>query len=460
MKKYDAIVIGSGQAGTPLAKKLAESGLKTALIEERWVGGTCVNDGCSPTKAMIASARMAYLIRQSKSLGIISGKPKIDISSIIDRKDSIVHKMRSNVETGIQETPNLDLIYGTAAFTGEKNILVKLANGKEQALAAKQFFINTGAKPRIPDIEGINKIDYLTSTTILNLRQIPKHLLIIGTGYVGMELGQMFGRFGSKVTLLEKGHRILLKEDEDIANEMEHILSNEGIDIITSCEVKKLSKTGERIQAVVEINTKMKTIACSHVLVASGRQPQTEKLNLSSAGVRVSEKGYIEVDEFLQTSANGIFALGDVNGGPPFTHISYDDYRIVIHNQTKKSKLSSKNRILPYCMFTDPQLGRVGMTEQEAKRKKLKIRVASMPNSAVARAIETGDTRGMMKAILDAKNGTILGASILGTEGGEVASVIQMAMQGGITWMQLRDGIFAHPTFSESLNNLFMFPEA
>jgi pyruvate/2-oxoglutarate dehydrogenase complex dihydrolipoamide dehydrogenase (E3) component len=460
MKNYDAIVIGSGQAGTPLSKKLAASGLKTALIEERWVGGTCVNDGCSPTKAMIASARMMYLFGQSKNLGIISAKPKTDISSVVDRKDRIVHKMRSNVEQGLIDTKNLDLIYGTAAFSGEREITVTQTDGKEQILSAQQFFINTGAQPRVPDIDGITDIDYLTSTTILDLRQIPKHLLIIGTGYVGMEMGQMFSRFGSKVTLLENKHRILLKEDEDIASEMARIFSDEGINIHTHCVVKKLSRTGDGIRAVVEINKKTKTILCSHVLVASGRKPQTEKLNLAIAGVRVSERGYIEVDEFLQTSAKGIFALGDVNGGPPFTHISYDDYRIVIHNQTQKSKLSTKNRVLPYCMFTDPQLGRVGMSEQDAKRNKLKIRVASMPNTAVARAIETGDTRGMMKAVVDAKNGRILGAAILGTEGGEVATVIQMAMMGGITWMQLRDGVFAHPTFSESINNLFMFPEA
>jgi pyruvate/2-oxoglutarate dehydrogenase complex dihydrolipoamide dehydrogenase (E3) component len=460
MKKYDAIVIGSGQAGTPLSKALAESGLKTALIEERWVGGTCVNDGCSPTKAMIASARLAYMIGKSQDLGITTEKPGINISSIVDRKDKIVHRMRANSEEGILETKNLDLLYGTATFSGKNEIKISLQDGGEQVLSANHIFINTGAKPNIPEISGISNIDYLTSTTILNLREIPEHLLIIGAGYVGMEFGQMFRRFGSKVTMIEKAHRIMLKEDEDISAEMNEILSAEGIKILTDCQIKRLAKIKDGIRATIEIDKKEKTISCSHVLIATGRQPQSEKLNLESAGVTTSEKGYIKVDAFLQTSAKGIFALGDVNGGPPFTHIAYDDYRIVIHNMTNKNRLSTKDRLLPYCMFTDPQLGRIGITEQEAKRNKLDIRVASMPNSVVARAIETGDTRGLMKAVVDAKSGKILGASILGSEGGEIATVLQMAMMGGITWMQIRDSVFAHPTFSESLNNLFMFPEA
>ncbi len=459
IKKYDAIVIGSGQAGTPLSKKLADTGRKTALIEQRWVGGTCVNDGCSPTKAMIASARLAYLIGKGDELGVNTGKLKIDIAKILERKDEIVNRMRKNSEDGILQTKNLDLIYGTASFSGDKEIAVALNGGGETMFAAEEIYINTGAKPAIPEITGLDHIDYLTSTSIMELKQIPEHLLIIGTGYVGMEFGQMYRRFGSKVTMLETSKRLMPKEDEDIARAIEEIFVDEGISILKDCQLKEFRKTGKKIKAYAVIDGQKKIITCTHVLVAAGRRPQTEMLNPSKAGIEVDKRGYIKVDRFLETTAKGVFALGDVNGGPPFTHIAFDDYRIIIHNISNKAKRDTDNRLLPHCMFTDPQLGRVGITEQEAKKKGLDILVASMPNTAVARAIEMGDTRGLMKAVVDKKTGQILGASILGTEGGEVVTVLQMAMLGGITWQEVHDGVFAHPTFSESLNNLFAFPD-
>lgn len=459
IKKYDAIVIGSGQAGTPLSKKLAETGRRTALIEQRWVGGTCVNDGCSPTKAMIASARLAYLIGKGDELGVNTGKLKIDIAKILERKDEIVNRMRKNSEDGILQTKNLDLIYGTASFSGDKEITVALNGGGETMFAAEEIYINTGAKPAIPEITGLDHIDYLTSTSIMELKQIPEHLLIIGTGYVGMEFGQMYRRFGSKVTMLETSKRLMPKEDEDIARAIEKIFVDEGISILKDCQLKEFRKTGKKIKAYAVIDGQKKIITCTHVLVAAGRRPQGEMLNPSKAGVELDKRGFIKVDRFLETTAKGVFALGDVNGGPPFTHIAFDDYRIIIHNISNKAKRDTDNRLLPYCMFTDPQLGRVGITEQEAKKKGLDILVASMPNTAVARAIEMGDTRGLMKAVVDKKTGQILGASILGTEGGEVVTVLQMAMLGGITWQEVHDGVFAHPTFSESLNNLFAFPD-
>ena len=459
MKKYDAIVIGSGQAGTPLSKKLAESGLKTALIEQRWVGGTCVNDGCSPTKAMIASARVAYLARKSKEMGITTGKIAVDIATILSRKNEIVQRMRGNSEKGIKKTNGLDLIFGSASFSNQNEITVKLNAGGQIILSADQFFINTGAKPFIPKIQGLEDIDYLTSTTILDLEEIPEHLLIIGSGYVGLEFAQMYKRFGSEVTVLSRSERLMSREDTDISEEIEKILTEEDILLLKKSTLQSFEKSGRKITASYLKNGKTATLTCSHVLIAAGRVPQTENLNLNVTAVKRDEKGYIEVNEFLETSAKGIFALGDVNGGPPFTHIAFDDYRIAIHNITKTSKISTKDRILPYCMFTDPQLGRVGLTEREARAKGLDIIVATMPNSAAARAIENGDTRGMMKAVVDAKSGKILGASILGTEGGEVVSVLQMAMLGGIKWQQIHDCIFAHPTYSESLNNLFMFPD-
>ena len=456
MKKYDAIVIGSGQAGTPLSKKLAESGLKTALIEKRWVGGTCVNDGCSPTKAMVASAKMAWNVRNSKNLGIITGDFKVDIQKILKRKDDIVHLMRGNSEDGILKTPKLDLIYGNASFIGKKELLVKLNDGSEQEICADKIFINSGDRPATPEIDGLSQIDFLTSTTILELAEIPEHLLIVGGGYIGLEFGQMYSRFGSKVTIVVPSDRLLPKEDADIAEEMQKIFALEQIDILVKSKVSSLKKNGKIIHAEIDVDGKNKKIAFSHLLIATGRIPQTAELGLKLTGVKTDEAGHIKVNSRLETSCKGIYALGDVKGGPAFTHIAYDDYRIIRKNLLENGNLTTTGRPVPYCMFTDPQLGRIGITEQEAREKGLNILVATMPNSSVARAIETGDERGMLKAVVDAKTGKILGASVLAEEGGEIVTILQMAMMGGIPWQKIKDSVFAHPTYAESLNNLFM----
>lgn len=456
MQHYDAIVIGSGQAGTPLSKKLAESGLKTALIEKRWVGGTCVNDGCSPTKAMIASAKAAWSVYHNKKLGIITDHFYVDFSAITKRKDDIVHRMRSNSEKGIKQTENLDLHYGIATFSGKKEITVTLNDGGSLVLTADKFFINTGEKPSIPKIEGIENIDYLTSTSIMELESIPEHLLVLGSGYIGLEFGQMFKRFGSKVTILEPSERILKKEDEDIAEEVVKILTEENIEVLTKTKAIAVAKNGDQIDVTIEKDGKKTQHSCSHILVATGRKPQTKELSLEKTGVETDEKGYIKVNDKLETTATDIYALGDVKGGPAFTHISYDDYRIITENVINQGNASIKDRLVPYCMFIDPQLGRVGMTEQEARKQGLDILVATMKNDSVARSIETGDERGMMKAVVDAKTKQILGASVLAEQGGEIATILQMAMMGNVTYDRIRDGVFAHPTYAESLNNLFM----
>jgi pyruvate/2-oxoglutarate dehydrogenase complex dihydrolipoamide dehydrogenase (E3) component len=454
--KYDAIVIGSGQAGTPLSKKLAEAGFKTALIEKRWVGGTCVNDGCSPTKAMIASAKLAWSVANSDVLGVHVGSYTVDLREILERKNEIVHRMRGNSEKGILETDNLDLIYGTASFTAEKEITVKLNTGEVQVLTADKFFLNVGEHPMIPDIEGIDEVEYLTSTSIMELQEIPEHLVIIGSGYIALEFGQMYRRFGSKVTILEQSERILHREDEDIAAEVVKIFTEEEIEIITDCKVELIKKEGDGLNIFVSVDETAKNISCSHVLVGAGRKPNTADLGLAIAGVHTDEKGYIQVNDKLETTAEGIYALGDAKGGPAFTHIAYDDYRIIRKNVIDKGDVSIKDRLVPYCMFIDPQLGRVGITEQEARESGKNIIVATLPNTSVARSIETGDTRGMMKAVIDADTRKILGASVLAPEGGEVVTILQMAMIGGITYDQIKEGVFAHPTYAESLNNLFM----
>ncbi|WP_316832098.1 mercuric reductase [Pedobacter aquatilis] len=456
MKKYDAIIIGAGQAGVPLAKKLAQAGKKTALIEKRLIGGTCINDGCTPTKAMIASARTAYQARNAAALGVTVGKVKVNLKKIIQRKDKIVESFRTSSEKGIANTSGLDLYMGEATFVGKKQILVTHPDGKQESLTAELIFINTGAETIIPEIEGLADIDFLTSTTMLELKTVPKHLVIIGGNYIGLEFGQMFSRFGSKVTILEKSDRILSKEDEDVANMMSDILIEEKIDIITSVKVNSFSREKSKTKINIKVGNKTRQLKASHILLAVGRKPQTASLGLALCGIKTDDKGHVLVNDKLETNVKGIYALGDVKGGPAFTHIAYNDYTIVYRNLIEGTNFSSKDRPVPYCMFTDPQLGRIGLSETEAKAKKLNYRVAVLPMSAVARGIETGETRGMMKAVIDPKSGKILGAAILAAEGGEVMSVIQMAMEGGISYAQLRYCVFAHPTYSESLNNLFM----
>ena len=455
MKKYDAIIIGSGQAGNPLAKKLAAEGWRTAIIEKSLVGGTCVNYGCTPTKTMVASARMAFLARNGKEYGAAVNGVRVNIKTIISRKDKVVTQFHDSAERQLKKTKGLDLIYGEASFTGKKTINIKLNKGGKQALTARYIFINTGLRPAIPKIGGIETVNYLTSTTIMEIKELPKHLVIVGGGYVGLEFGQMFRRFGSKITILDASPRFLPKEDEDIADNLLQILKEEGINIYTNAEVIHVKKNTQIVVKAI-IDKRMRTFQCSDLLIAGGRVPNTDALNLEAAGIMVSELGYIQVNNNLETSVKGVYALGDVKGGPAFTHIAYNDHLIVAENILRNRKTTIKDRPVPYCMFTDPELGRVGMTENEARAKGYKIDIATLPMKYVARAIETGDTRGMMKAVVDKKTGKILGVAIISTEGGEIMSVMQMAMAGGITHRELREMVFAHPTYAESINNLFM----
>ncbi|OCX50896.1 mercuric reductase [Mucilaginibacter sp. PPCGB 2223] len=456
MKKYDAIIIGAGQAGTPLAKKLANAGMKTAIIEKRFVGGTCINDGCTPTKTWVASAKAVYIAQNAGKLGVPIRDYAVNMPVIKKRKDEIVAQFRGGSQHGLEDTKGIDLIFGEAVFTGKKTLSIKLKNGGTQEMTADKIFINAGCKTAVPDIEGLSTIDYLTSTSILELTTVPENLLIIGASYISMEFGQMFRRFGSKVTMLEQSKRILPREDEDIADEMTRILEAEQIKIYTGARATSFKKVGDHIEAHISVGDKKHVFTYSHVLVAAGRIPQTDALNLKATGVKTDERGYIKVNNKLETNVKGIYALGDVKGGPAFTHISYNDYVIVYLNLVEKAKLSIKNRLVPYCMFTDPPLGRVGISEAEAKQQGLKYKIAKLPMAHVARAIETGDTRGFMKAVVDAKTKRILGVAVLGQEGGEIMSVLQMAMMGGITYDEIRYMVFAHPTYSESLNNLFM----
>jgi pyruvate/2-oxoglutarate dehydrogenase complex dihydrolipoamide dehydrogenase (E3) component len=458
MRTYDAIIIGSGQGGTPLAKKLAKAGYKTALLEKEFIGGTCVNRGCTPTKTMIASARIAWLLNNSKQMGIHTGSLAVDIEKVIERKDKIVESFRERSEANLESIAGLDIIYGEASFTGSKMIRLITAQGKNVLLTAENIFINAGSTPTIPEIRGIEEINYLTSTTILDLKVVPEHLLIIGGSYIALEFGQMYRRFGSKVTIVEQAAGFLEKEDEEVAAELKKILEDEGINILTAAELRSIKKNtpNNSLTAIMNMDGHRKSVTCSHVLLAVGRSPRTKSLNLHLAGVKTSQKGFIRVNNRLQTNIKGIYALGDIKGGPAFTHISYNDHLVIMGNLLGNKPASIKNRMVPYCMFTDPQLGRIGITEKEAKAQGLKYQVAMIKMDKVARAIETGDTRGLIKAVVDIKSGRILGVAVLGSQGGEIMAVLQMAMMGKITYPEIRNMVFAHPTYAESLNNLFM----
>jgi pyruvate/2-oxoglutarate dehydrogenase complex dihydrolipoamide dehydrogenase (E3) component len=459
--KFDAVIIGSGQGGTPLAKALAEAGWKAALVEHQYVGGSCINFGCTPTKTMIASARVAHLVNRAKDYGVNAAFSSIDLEAVLKRKRDIVESFRSGSRKGILSTEGLTLYKGFGSFVGEKTLEVTMNEGPSMRLAADTFIINTGTSPAVPSISGLDQVSALNSTTIMEIDQLPKHLIIIGGGYIGLEFGQMFKRFGSKVTIVHRGRQLLSREDEDVAEEMAKVLKSEGIDILLNTQpVNALYTPESGFQITVNSDGQEKTLEGSHLLLAAGRLPNTAGLNLETTGILTDQKGYITVNGRFETSAPGIYAIGDVKGGPAFTHIAYDDYRILRKNLLENGNASTNGRLVPYVVFTDPQLGRVGLTEQEARSLGYKIKVAKIPMKWVARALETDETKGLMKAVVDAETDQILGAAILGIEGGEVMAVLQVAMRGKLPYTTIRDGAFAHPTLAESLNNLFMALES
>ncbi len=455
---YDAVIIGVGQAGNPLASALAEAGKRVALIERDAVGGTCINWGCTPTKTMIASARVAYLAKRGADFGVEAGPVSVDLIKVRQRKRDVVEEFRSSIENKFKKSDKIDLIYGDAKFTGPQSVEIALRSGGMQAVTAPLVFINTGARPTVPPMDGLDTVDFLDSTSVMELGAVPEHLIILGGSYIALEFGQMFRRFGSQVSIIERSGRILEREDADVSEEMTKILTEDGIEILTGTKAVKAAKTTDGgVTLTLSIsNGGEKTLTGSHLLVAVGRTPNTDKLGLDAAGIVKNDHGYITVSDTLETNVPGVYALGDVKGGPAFTHISYDDFRIIESNLLKGGHRAMSDRPVPYTVFTDPQLGRVGLTEDEAKKAGKSIRVAKIPMTEVARAIETDETRGFMKAIVDTDTKQILGAAILAVDGGEVMAVLEVAMLGHLPYTTLRDAVLAHPTLAESLNNLFM----
>jgi pyruvate/2-oxoglutarate dehydrogenase complex dihydrolipoamide dehydrogenase (E3) component len=455
-RRYDAVVIGSGQGGNPLARALAESGRKMALVEREHVGGTCINEGCTPTKTMIASAKVAYFDRRSADYGIQNGPVTVDMVRVRQRKRDIVESFRGGSERRL-ERAGVDLLWGEASFVGPKELQVHLNSGETIQLSANDIFLNVGARPASPPIEGLESVPTLNSTTIMELEEVPEHLLVLGGGYVGLEFAQMFRRFGSEVTVVQRGKQLLSREDSDVAEAVAEIMRQDGIEVLLQTQAQRVEHSDDgTIRLRVEMpRGQQRTLLGSHLLVAAGRPPNTEKLNLEVVGIETDKRGQIKVNERLETNVEGVYALGDVKGGPAFTHISYDDFRVIRTNLIDGGEATIAERLVPYTVFIDPQLGRVGLGEQEARDKGFNIRVAKMPMSYVARALEVDEPRGMMKAVVDADTDRILGCAVLGIEGGEIAAMIQIAMMGKVRYTTLRDAVFAHPTLAESLNNLF-----
>jgi pyruvate/2-oxoglutarate dehydrogenase complex dihydrolipoamide dehydrogenase (E3) component len=452
---FDAIVIGSGQGGNPLAKALAKAGKRTAVVEREHVGGTCVNEGCTPTKTMIASGRVAYLARRGGDFGVDCGPVAIDMVKIRERKRAIVKSFREGNERGLKETDCDAIVMGEASFVGPKLVQVACNGGGERVLRADLIFINTGLRSTVPKIDGLADVPYLDNRSVMELGKVPEHLIVLGGGYIGLEFGQLFRRLGSAVTIVHSHAKLLTREDDDVADEVQKILEEDGIEVVLNASATSVRREDPGIAVAVASGGTERIVSGSHLLLAVGRTPNTDRLNPTASGIECDEHGFIRVNEYLETNVPGVYAIGDVKGGPAFTHISYDDYRIAEANVLKGERKSIAGRMVPYTVFIDPQLGRIGLTEREAREQGKKIRVAKMPASWIARALESDESRGLMKVVVDAESEQILGAAMLTVDGGEMASMVQIAMMGKLPYTALRDATWSHPTWSEALNTVF-----
>jgi pyruvate/2-oxoglutarate dehydrogenase complex dihydrolipoamide dehydrogenase (E3) component len=457
---YDAIVVGTSWGGRFLPMAFAEAGRKVALVERDHLGGTCVNTGCTPTKTMVASARVAYLARRGADYGVHTGPISVDMPTVHRRKQGIVEGARSRFAS-LVEVSGLDLLLGEAHFVAPKALEIRLKDGERRQITAPTIILDVGARPALPAIRGIESVPVLDSSSIMELGAVPEHLLIVGSGYVGLEFGQMFRRFGSQVTIIQRNPRLLMSEDEDVSDGVAEIFREDGITLLTSATPQQVERLGDGcLRLTVRAPQGERQLIGSHLLAAVGRVPNTEGPVPEAAGIQLDREGYIQVNGHLETNVPGIYALGDVKGGPAFTHIAYDDVRILRTNLLEHGNASTRDRIVPYTIFIDPQLGRVGMGEAEASRRGHNIRVAKLPMENVPRAIETGETRGFMKAVVDADTQQILGCAILGPEGGEIMTIIQVAMMGKLPYTALRNATFTHPILAEGLNALFMTLDA
>ena len=445
MNRYDAIIIGTGQSGPPLAARLATAGMRVAVIERGRFGGTCVNNGCTPTKAMVASAYVARLARTADSYGVeIAGPVKVDMARVKARKDAIVRKSSESVERWMRSLPNASVLLGHARFIDANTIAV----GSEK-LMAQRIFIDVGGRPLVPKMPGLDGVSYLTSETIMDVDDVPDHLIVVGGSYIGLEFGQMFRRFGSRVTIVEMGPRLVGREDADVSDAVKEILTAEDIDVRVDARCLAVSPLDNGVAIDLDCHSGAPKVGGTRLLLAVGRVPNTDGLGLAEAGIETDERGYIEVDDELRTSAPHVYALGDCNGRGAFTHTSYNDYEIVADNLLRGATRKVTDRVPIYALFIDPPLGRVGMSETEARREGFEILSGRRPMTLVARAVEKGETQGFMKVTIDAKTKRILGAAILGVGGDEVVHSLVDAIYAGLTSTAVEHGVRIHPTVSE-----------
>jgi pyruvate/2-oxoglutarate dehydrogenase complex dihydrolipoamide dehydrogenase (E3) component len=453
-ERFEILILGSGKGGKLLAWDMARSGRRTAVVERRYVGGSCPNINCLPSKNEIWSAKVAYLVHHAAQFGTMTGPVAIDMATVRQRKRNMVG---AEIAAHLQNyaTSGAELIMGSGRFVAPRTIEVRLNDGGTRVLAGDQVFLNVGTHATIPSVPGLEAARPLTNIEALELDYVPLHLIVLGGGYVGLELGQAYRRFGSRVTVIERGPQLMGREDPDVSDEVQRILSDEGIEFLVGAEILHVhGRSGEEVSLVVRTTSGEHNIEGSDILVAAGRTPNTAGIGLDVAGVELDSRGYIRVNERLETSASAVWAIGDCAGSPQFTHVSGDDFRIIRDNLAGGNR-STRDRLVPYCMFTEPPLARVGLTEGEARRQGVTVRVATMPTSAVLRTETTDETQGFMKALVGASDDRILGFAMIGAEAGEVLAAVQTAMLADLPYPKLRDAILAHPTMAEGLGQLF-----
>jgi pyruvate/2-oxoglutarate dehydrogenase complex dihydrolipoamide dehydrogenase (E3) component len=445
MPNYDAIVIGTGQSGPALTRRLAAAGSKVAVIERKLFGGTCVNTGCTPTKTMVASAYAAHLARRAADYGVtIGGAVKVDMRAVKARKDAVVAPSRNGVEQSLKTLAGCTVYEGHGRFVAPKQVQVG-----QEVLTADRIFLNVGARAVVPPIPGLDRTPYLTNSSMMDVDFLPPHLVVLGGSYIGLEFAQMYRRFGSEVTVIELSPRLISREDEDVSQAIADILAGEGIAIRVNSKVVGVDKQGERVAATVETDGAKSRVVGSHLLLAIGRRPNTDDLGLDRAGVAVDKRGYVEVDDQLRTSVPGIWALGDCNGRGAFTHTSWNDYEIVASNLLDNGSRRVSDRITAYALYIDPPLGRAGMSRAEVRKTGRPALVATMPMERVARAREKGETKGFMRVLVDKETKRILGASLLGLSGDEVIHCILDVMYAKAPYTVLQQAMHIHPTVSE-----------
>jgi pyruvate/2-oxoglutarate dehydrogenase complex dihydrolipoamide dehydrogenase (E3) component len=450
MKKFDAIVIGTGQAGPSLSARLANAGMQVAVVERKLFGGTCVNTGCIPTKTLVASARSAYQARRAADFGVmINGRITVDMKKVKERKDEIAGRSNHEIPDWMKKMPNLKVFKGHARFEGPHNVSIG-----DEVLEADKIFLNVGGRAFVPPMPGLDQIDYLTNSSMMQVDYLPEHLIIIGGSYIGLEFAQMYRRFGSQVTVVEKGSRLIARDDEDVSEAVNEIMENEGINIRLNAECMAAVKDGDGVRVKLDCAKGDKAATGSHLLLAVGRIPNTDDLGLDKAGIDMGERGYIRVDDQLRTNVPGVWALGDCNGKGAFTHTSYNDFEIVVANLLDDDPRRVSNRIVCYGLFIDPPLGRAGMTEAQVKQSGRRALIGKRPMANIGRAIEKGETQGFMKILVDADSTEILGAAILGVGGDEAIHSILDIMYAKQPYTVIQRAMHIHPTVSELIPTL------